>query len=217
MVPKQAKPHSQGAYGGGQSHAEIDHKTGPHEAGLATSIIRRLLGSPEGKIAAALVDEIKLPAEHFVSKLLMLADSAQSAVIPLLTISSAEADTVPISVAPAGEIQPLVKRNDLFESSKSHTNFPAAFSAATFPLSVAPIAAKMAMAKANTHGSLSDASDVMLEHERKQKQNYNFITHDQKDRVLENFFNRQARLPPSGYTGFDPWLSPAWPGRKLPN
>ena len=36
------------------------------------------------------------------------------------------------------------------------------------------------------------------------------------DRVLSDFFDRQSRLPPSGATGFDPRLSPAWPGLKLP-
>jgi hypothetical protein len=35
--------------------------------------------------------------------------------------------------------------------------------------------------------------------------------------AMERIFNREARLPPRGATGFDPYLSPAWPGRKLPN
>lgn len=33
---------------------------------------------------------------------------------------------------------------------------------------------------------------------------------------LRKFFDQEARLPPSGATGFDPRLSPAWPGLKLP-
>jgi hypothetical protein len=35
--------------------------------------------------------------------------------------------------------------------------------------------------------------------------------------ALADLLNREARLPPSGTTGFDPRLSPAWPGLKLPN
>ncbi len=35
--------------------------------------------------------------------------------------------------------------------------------------------------------------------------------------ALADLLNREARLPPSGATGFDPRLSPAWPGLKLPN
>jgi hypothetical protein len=44
-----------------------------------------------------------------------------------------------------------------------------------------------------------------------------YVSHDEIGSVIDDHLNRQARLPPSGYTGFDPWLSPAWPGRKLPN
>ncbi len=36
-------------------------------------------------------------------------------------------------------------------------------------------------------------------------------------RDLENLLARQARLPPRGMTGFDPRLTPAWAGLKLPN
>jgi hypothetical protein len=35
--------------------------------------------------------------------------------------------------------------------------------------------------------------------------------------MLSRELDDQARLPPSGGTGFDPRLSPAWPGMKLPN
>ncbi len=35
--------------------------------------------------------------------------------------------------------------------------------------------------------------------------------------ALTAVLDRQARLPPSGSTGFDPRLSPAWPSLKLPN
>jgi hypothetical protein len=35
--------------------------------------------------------------------------------------------------------------------------------------------------------------------------------------ALAELLNREARLPPSGTTGFDPRLSPAWPGLKLLN
>ena len=35
-------------------------------------------------------------------------------------------------------------------------------------------------------------------------------------RALSDLLDQQARLPPSGATGFDPRLSPAWPGLKLP-
>lgn len=35
-------------------------------------------------------------------------------------------------------------------------------------------------------------------------------------RALDDYFNRQARLPPSGATAFDPRLTPAWAGLKLP-
>jgi hypothetical protein len=35
--------------------------------------------------------------------------------------------------------------------------------------------------------------------------------------ALADLLDREARLPPSGATGFDPRLSPAWPGLKLPN
>lgn len=34
--------------------------------------------------------------------------------------------------------------------------------------------------------------------------------------ALEDLLNRQARLPPSGGAGFDPRLTPAWPGLPLP-
>jgi hypothetical protein len=34
--------------------------------------------------------------------------------------------------------------------------------------------------------------------------------------MLEELLTRQARLPPSGATAFDPRLTPAWPGLKLP-
>jgi hypothetical protein len=34
--------------------------------------------------------------------------------------------------------------------------------------------------------------------------------------VLDDYFNRQARLPPSGATAFDSRLTPAWVGLKLP-
>jgi hypothetical protein len=34
--------------------------------------------------------------------------------------------------------------------------------------------------------------------------------------ALEDYFTRQARLPPSGATAFDPRLTPAWAGVKLP-
>jgi hypothetical protein len=44
-----------------------------------------------------------------------------------------------------------------------------------------------------------------------------YIKRDELGGLMEDHLNRQARLPSSGYTGFDPWLSPAWPGRKLPN
>jgi hypothetical protein len=44
-----------------------------------------------------------------------------------------------------------------------------------------------------------------------------YVSRDEIGSVIDDHLNRQARLPPSGYTGFDPWLSPAWPGRKLPN
>jgi hypothetical protein len=44
-----------------------------------------------------------------------------------------------------------------------------------------------------------------------------YVKREELGALMEDHLNRQARLPPSGYTGFDPWLSPAWPGRKLPN
>jgi hypothetical protein len=44
-----------------------------------------------------------------------------------------------------------------------------------------------------------------------------FITRDEFGGLLEDYLNRQARLPPRGATGFDPRLSPAWAGLKLPN
>jgi hypothetical protein len=34
-------------------------------------------------------------------------------------------------------------------------------------------------------------------------------------RVLDNYFLRQARLPPVGGSGFDPRVTPAWPGVKI--
>jgi hypothetical protein len=34
--------------------------------------------------------------------------------------------------------------------------------------------------------------------------------------VLDDYFLRQTRLPPSGATGFDPRLTPVWAGLKLP-
>ncbi len=34
--------------------------------------------------------------------------------------------------------------------------------------------------------------------------------------VLAALLDREARLPPSGATGFDPRLTPAWAGQKLP-
>ena len=34
---------------------------------------------------------------------------------------------------------------------------------------------------------------------------------------ISDLLNRQARLPPAGATGFDPRLSPAWAGVKLPS
>jgi hypothetical protein len=36
------------------------------------------------------------------------------------------------------------------------------------------------------------------------------------EHALDNYFSRQARLPPSGVTSFDPRLTPAWAGVKLP-
>lgn len=36
------------------------------------------------------------------------------------------------------------------------------------------------------------------------------------ERMITAFFDGQARLPPNGATGFDPRLSPAWAGMKLP-
>jgi hypothetical protein len=35
-------------------------------------------------------------------------------------------------------------------------------------------------------------------------------------RAVAEYFDRQARLPPSGGTAFDPRLTPAWPGLNLP-
>ncbi len=35
-------------------------------------------------------------------------------------------------------------------------------------------------------------------------------------RALDEYFMRQARLPPSGVTAFDPRLTPAWAGVKIP-
>jgi hypothetical protein len=42
------------------------------------------------------------------------------------------------------------------------------------------------------------------------------IDHRQLRGALEDLLNRQARLPPSCATAFDPRLSPAWPGLKMP-
>jgi hypothetical protein len=36
------------------------------------------------------------------------------------------------------------------------------------------------------------------------------------ERALSEVFRRQSRLPPAGVTAFDPRLTPAWPGLKLP-
>jgi len=36
------------------------------------------------------------------------------------------------------------------------------------------------------------------------------------DHAIQDFFMRQARLPPAGGTAFDPRLTPAWAGVKLP-
>jgi hypothetical protein len=38
----------------------------------------------------------------------------------------------------------------------------------------------------------------------------------QLTRALDEYFALQARLPPSGATAFDPRLTPAWAGVKLP-
>jgi hypothetical protein len=35
-------------------------------------------------------------------------------------------------------------------------------------------------------------------------------------RAIDDYLARQARLPPSGMTGFDPRLSPAWAGLQIP-
>jgi hypothetical protein len=35
-------------------------------------------------------------------------------------------------------------------------------------------------------------------------------------RAVENFFAEQVRLPPSGFGGFDPRLTPAWAGLQIP-
>jgi len=36
------------------------------------------------------------------------------------------------------------------------------------------------------------------------------------DKGFETYLMRQARLPPAGMTAFDPRLTPAWAGVKLP-
>lgn len=36
------------------------------------------------------------------------------------------------------------------------------------------------------------------------------------DRAIDDYLARQSRLPPSGMTGFDPRLSPAWAGLQIP-
>ncbi len=36
------------------------------------------------------------------------------------------------------------------------------------------------------------------------------------EQALNDYFSRQSRLPPSGTTAFDPRLTPAWAGLKLP-
>jgi hypothetical protein len=41
------------------------------------------------------------------------------------------------------------------------------------------------------------------------------ITQRQVKSALRDYFNAQARLPPSGATGFDPRLTPAWAGQKF--
>lgn len=41
-------------------------------------------------------------------------------------------------------------------------------------------------------------------------------SHFDLSRVLDDYFLRQTRLPPSGATGFDPRLTPVWAGLKLP-
>jgi hypothetical protein len=40
----------------------------------------------------------------------------------------------------------------------------------------------------------------------------------QKDftRALQNYCSRQSHLPPTGSTAFNPYLSPAWAGLKIP-
>jgi hypothetical protein len=38
----------------------------------------------------------------------------------------------------------------------------------------------------------------------------------QMQQAMEDYFFRQSRLPPSGATAFDPGLTPAWAGMKLP-
>jgi hypothetical protein len=42
------------------------------------------------------------------------------------------------------------------------------------------------------------------------------ITQRQVKLALRDYFNAQARLPPSGATAFDPRLTPAWAGQKIP-
>ena len=36
------------------------------------------------------------------------------------------------------------------------------------------------------------------------------------ERVVEDYFFRQSRLPPAGAAGFNPLLSPVWAGLKIP-
>jgi hypothetical protein len=44
-----------------------------------------------------------------------------------------------------------------------------------------------------------------------------FVTKEEFIELFEQKLDREARMPPSGNTGFDPLLSAFWPGRKLPN
>jgi hypothetical protein len=64
---------------------------------------------------------------------------------------------------------------------------------------------------------VADANSIVSQASTKPKvAAYGTVDQRQLGRALAELLDQQGRLPPSGATGFDTRLTPAWAGQKLP-
>lgn len=76
----------------------------------------------------------------------------------------------------------------------------------------------------SVHDAVSAAAAAAMEHGEAESQEFlagadpapAAVEPADIERALENYFFRQSRLPPAGGAGFNPLLSPAWAGLKIP-